>query len=122
MRTKAYIDSHFRKINPIMIFPTVSDVSGYNILFALQSTAAVLIIQPSVETLLPAVMEASLQPSIFQQNYLGHQQFAFSSYFSLMFGDKSRFQLQGGLKSEYLHFLLLILLMQLELDLLLILL
>ena len=48
-------------------------------------------LQPSVETILPVVMEASLQPSIFQQNYLGHQQLAFSSDFSLMLGDKSRF-------------------------------
>ena len=42
-----------------MIFPTVSNVSGYNILFALLSTAAVLRIQPSVERTLPAVIEAS---------------------------------------------------------------
>ena len=73
MRNKAYIlILILEKSITTMIFPTVSDVSGYNILFVLQSTAAVLRIQPSVETTLPAIIEASLQPSIFQQNYLGH--------------------------------------------------
>ena len=67
-----------------MIFPTIFDVSIYNTPSALLSTEAVLRIQPSVETKLPAVMEVSLQHSITRPNDLGHQQFAFSSDFSLM--------------------------------------
>ena len=46
-----------------MIFPTVFNVSNYNSLSVLLSTVAVLKIQPSVETKLPAVMQVSLQPS-----------------------------------------------------------
>ena len=67
-----------------MIFPTVFNVSIYYTPSALLSTEAVLRIQPSVETKLPAVMEVSLQHSITRPNHLGHQQFAFSSDFYLM--------------------------------------
>ena len=89
----------------IMIFPTVSDVSIYNSLSALLSTLAVLRIQPSVETKLPAVMEVSLQPSRIRPNHLAHQQFAFSSDFSLMSYEYilSGFQLLETLKLEYLQ-------------------
>ena len=64
-----------------MIFPAVSDVLIDNSPSALLLTAAVLRIQPSAETKLPAVTEVSLQPSKVRQNHLVHQQFAFSSDF-----------------------------------------
>ena len=67
-----------------MIFPAVSDVSIDNCPSVLLLTAAVLRIQPSVGTKLPAVIEVSLQPSRVRPNHLAHQQFAFSSDFSLM--------------------------------------
>ena len=61
-----------------MIFPAVSDVSIDNSPSVLLLTVAVLRIQPSVGTKLPAVMEVSLQPSRIRPNHLAHQQFAFS--------------------------------------------
>ena len=67
----------------------------------------------------PAVMEVSLQPSRVRPNHLAHQQFAFSSDFSLMAYEYilSGFQLLKTLKLEYLQIqrdLQLILLMLLE--------
>ena len=61
-----------------MIFPAVSDVSIDNSPYVLLLTVAVLRIQPSVGTKLPAVMEVSLQPLRIRPNHLAHQQFAFS--------------------------------------------
>ena len=99
-----------------MIFLTVSDVSIYNSPSVLLSTVAVLRIQPSVGTK-PVVMEVSLQPLRTRLNHLAHQQFAFSSDFSLMSYMLSGFQLLETLKLEYLQIqrdLQLILLMLLE--------
>ena len=90
-RDRLYILIHMTDNNhfdPIflftMIFPAVSDFSIDNSHSVLLLTAAVLRIQPSVETKLPAVMEVGLQPSRIRPNHLAHQQFAFSSDFSLM--------------------------------------
>ena len=44
-----------------MVFPTVSDITIYNSPPVPPSTVAVLRIQPSVDTKLPAVIEVSLQ-------------------------------------------------------------
>ena len=116
-------DNHF---DPIFlfttIFPAVSDVSIDNSSSVLLLTAAVLRIKPSVGTKLPAVMEVSLQPSRVRPNHLAHQQFAFSSDFSLMPYKLSGFQFLEALKLEYLQIhrdlqlILLMLLLVLEKD------
>ena len=104
------------------IFPAVSDVSIDNSPSALLLTAAVLRIHPSVWTKLPAVMEVSLQPSRVRPNHLAHQQFAFSSDFSLMPYMLSGFQFLETLKLENLQIhrdlqlILLMLLLVLEKD------
>ena len=110
-RDRLYILIHMTDNNhfdPIflftMIFSAVSDVSIYNSPSALHQ---------------PAVMEVSLQPSRVRPNHLAHQQFAFSSDFSLMAYEYilSGFQLLETLKLEYLQIqqdLQLILLMLLE--------
>ena len=81
-----------------MIFPAVSDVLIDNNPSVLLLTTAVLRIQPSVGTKLPAVTVVSLQPSRVRQNHLVHQQFAFYSDFSLMSYTLSVFQILETLK------------------------
>ena len=86
-----------------MIFPAVSDVLIDNNPSVLLSTVAELRIQPSVGTKLPAVTEVSLQPSRVRPNHLTHQQFGFSSDFSLMSYTLSVFQFLETLKLEFLQ-------------------
>ena len=64
-----------------MIFPAVSNVLIDNSPSVLLLTAAVLRIQPSAGTKLPAVMEVSLQPSRVRQNHLVYQQPSLPTFF-----------------------------------------